>query len=379
MNDRLSICRCGWSQSAVRFATAREGHPPRRAMTLIEVLVVISIIGMLMSLLLPAVQASRESARRTQCANHMRNIGLAVQSEVNAKRRLPASGNFSTSGDAFHDWVVNVLPYVERSDIARQWRFDEPWDTAPNSMLATTDIEVFVCPDDSTVMRGQGNLSYVVNGGFGWSEPVDCPSVVQLAGGGLQVAKFDFNGNGVTCPTNTSQDSSPFGSDRELYFKTGLFFPENWPYGSGTVRHHTPDSIFDGLSHTIMLAENLWAGYSPAGGGWGDPHPTRTCFFLSGYVCANNQCSAGNVDWGRANDRSGPGAAEAINGNLSGKEGSSPWPSSGHPGGVNMVFCDGHLRFISDSIDGALYAWLVTPQGSTIRGPLAQPPMESEY
>jgi prepilin-type processing-associated H-X9-DG protein len=303
---------------------------------------------------------------------------LAVQSEITAKRRLPASGNFSTSGDAFHDWVVNILPYVERSDIARQWRFEEAWNKPHNLALAATDIEIFVCPDDATAMRGQGNLSYVVNGGFGWSEPVDCPSVAHVSSGGFQVSKFDFNGNGITCPTSASQDSSPFGSDRELFFQTGLFFPENWPYGSGTVRHHTPDSIFDGLSHTIMLAENLWAGYDPSGGGWASPYPWRTCFFLSGYVCENNQCKSGNVDWARANSHSGAAAAEAINGNLSGKEGANPWPSSGHPGGVNMGFCDGHMRFINDSIDGALYAWLVTPQGSAIRGPLAQPLMDDE-
>lgn len=95
-------------------------------MTLLETLVVISIIGMLLSLLLPAVQAAREAARRAHCANNLRNVGLAVQNEVNAKRRLPASGNFSTSGTRFHDWAVNILAYIERSDIAKQWRFDTP-------------------------------------------------------------------------------------------------------------------------------------------------------------------------------------------------------------------------------------------------------------
>ncbi|HVA47292.1 MAG TPA: DUF1559 domain-containing protein [Pirellulales bacterium] len=331
-----------------------------------------------MSLLLPAVQLAREAARRSQCANNLRNVGLAVQGEIMAKRRLPASGNFGTTGTPFHDWVVNVLPYLERSDIVKQWRFDEAWNQQPNSALGATHIRVLVCPDDDTTTHERGNLSYVANGGFGCTLPVDCPSIVHSAGGVPQFAKLDFNGNGVTCPANPAQDTSPIGTDKDLFFKTGLFFGENWPYGSGTVRHHTPDSILDGLSQTIMLTENLWAGYDPAGSGWANPVPWRACFFVSAYVCDNNDCSGGNVDWARANSRVGPSAAEAINGALSAVEGASPWPSSRHPGGVNVVFCDGHLRFLNENIDGAAYAWLVTPQGSTIRGPLAQPPREDQ-
>jgi prepilin-type processing-associated H-X9-DG protein/prepilin-type N-terminal cleavage/methylation domain-containing protein len=364
--------------STIKHGTGREGHPPNRrgAMTLMEVLVAISIIGMLMALLLPAVQQVREAGRRAQCANNLRNVGLSVQGEMNAKRRLPASGNFSTTGVRFHDWVVNVLPYIERSDIVAQWRFDQPSNTPPNAALATVHIDVLVCPDDDTSTRGQGNLSYVVNGGFGFTMPVDCPSIMHAAGGAPQFSQFDFNGNGVTCPPTAAQDSSPLGGDKDLLFKTSLFFPENWPHGTGTQRHHTAESVLDGLSHTIMLAENLWAGYDPAGGDWANPYPWRTSFFLSGYVCQNNQCSAGNVDWSRANSRVSPYSAEAINGGLSAAEGASPWPSSRHPSGVNVVFCDGHLRFLNENIDGALYAWLVTPQGDSIRGPLAQPPMD---
>lgn len=345
----------------------------RRGITLLETLVVFSTIGMLLALLLPAVQAAREAARRALCANNLRNVGLAVANEVNATRRMPASGNFSTSGTRFHDWAVNILPYIERSDIAKQWRFDMPSDQPPNLPLAGTHIEVLICPDDDTVVRGHGNLSYVVNGGFACSMPEDCPSVVHAPSGIPQFAKFDFNGNGVTCPQSLAMDTSPYGSDKDLFFKTGLFFGENWPYGSGTMRHHTFDSIFDGLSKTIMLAEDLWAGYDTGDGGWANPYPWRACFYVSGFVCESNDCSAGKVDWRRANTHTGPAAVEAINGRLSAVEGASPWPSSRHPGGVSVVYCDGHVRFLDQDVDGAVYACLVTPQGSTVRGPLAQP------
>lgn len=129
-----------------------------------------------------------------------------------------------------------------------------------------------------------------------------------------------------------------------------------------------------------MLAENRWAGYdSKSNINWSNPAPWRSSFFISGYVCLNNKCSSGNVDWHRANDHSNATySQEAINGRTSASEGSSPWPSSGHPGGVNVVYCDGHLKFLSDRVDGAVYASLVTPQGHTIHGPLAQPPMPDE-
>ena len=152
--------------SAVPAPGARDGF------TLMEILVVISIIGMVMALLLPAVMQAREAARRNQCANNLRNVGLAVQGEMNAKRRLPASGNFSTKGVPFHDWVVNVLPYIERSDILAQWQFDQPSNQPPNSPLAATRLEVLVCPDDNSAQDGDAKINYLANGGFGWTMPV---------------------------------------------------------------------------------------------------------------------------------------------------------------------------------------------------------------
>lgn len=345
-------------------------QPSRRAFTLVELLVVISIIGMMMALLLPAVMQSRETARRSQCSSNLRNVGLAVQGDVTARRRLPAVGNFSTTGTPFHSWAVELLPWVERSDIARQWNFEEPFSDPSNAALGAIQVSVLLCPDDDSRVSGRGNLSYVVNGGFGWTKPEDCPVAVHA---GMQTLPFDLNGNGVTCSSNAQQDGAP--SDRSLYFQTGLFFPENWPVGSGTVRHHSFDSINDGLSRTIMLAENLHAG---AASGWSAPQPWGNSFYLSGYVCKNAKCSPGNVEWKRANDHSQlPYSGESINGNLLG-DGVSPWPSSRHPGGLNVIYCDGHLSFLSQEVDGAVYASLITPQGSLIQGPLAQLPRSDQ-
>ncbi|HEX7450165.1 MAG TPA: DUF1559 domain-containing protein [Pirellulales bacterium] len=341
--------------------------------TIVELVVVLSIIGMLMALLLPAVMMSREAGRRATCANNLKNIGLAVINSDGARGRLPASGNFSVGGVGYHNWVVDILPYLERTDIHSLWRFDLPASNAKNLPLTRVPISVMVCPDDDTAVPGEGNLSYVVNGGFGWTQPVDCPVVMHVpSANNLQVVPIDLNGNGVTCPTGSTLDGAP--TDKSLYFLTGLFFPENWPLGGVTVRHRSLAAVSDGLSRTLMLTENLRAGYDPTvGSTWASPLPWRCCFFLSAYVCDNAKCSPGHVDWKRANERK---LLECINPSQALPEGEAPWPSSNHPGGVNAVYCDGHLQFLSEDVDGAVYGALVTPDGLKIHGPLFQPPMD---
>jgi hypothetical protein len=235
-----------------------------------------------------------------------------------------------------------------------------------------------VCPDDDTAMQDGGNLSYVVNGGFGWTIPWDCPASFHVLGRRYGEA-IDLNGNGVTCPANLSHDGTP--SDKTFFFNTGLFFLENWPYGSfpaesGTERHHTPDSVVDGLSNTLMLSENIRVGFDPHSnqGGWSSSWPVSNSFFVSAYVCENLCCSPGNVDYARANDHSRePYRLEAINSSLDQAEGEAPWPSSLHPDGVHVVFGDGRIHFLSEDVEGIVYASLVSPRGSLIKGPLAQP------
>ncbi len=353
---------------------------PKKAngFTILELLVTISLISLLMTLLLPAVMSARTAARRTQCRNNLRNLGVAMQSELTTNRRFPASGLFSTDGMRYRSWVVTLLPWLERNDIAQQWEYERPNAEMPNIELAQIPVKILVCPDDDTAMPGKPNLSYAVNGGYGWTEPVDCPSTLHLKQDPpLWGVPIDFNGDGVTCPADESLDGEP--KDRLLYFRTAVFFPENFPLGSGTVRHHTADTVTDGLSQTLIIAESVRAGYDPDADnqlevtGWANPEPRRTSFLISGYVCEGLRCSAGRVDYRRANDRTQePYRFEAINSARDQPEGQAPWATSFHQGGVHVVFGDGHVEFLSESVDGSVYAALASPQGARLRGPLAQ-------
>lgn len=339
-------------------------RPPvihRTAFTLIELLVSIGIISMLMALLLPAVQQAREAGRRNTCANNIRNLGMAMLAEADSARRYPPSGYYpaNSASNTFPspNWVVTLLPRIERTDLAELWRRDLKYFAAVNQALAETHVAVLCCPDDPS-LGGRGDLSYVVNAGVGFTAKIsgvdDCPL---SAMGGL----IDLNGNGVTCPPlGSGKDGSP--SDRALLTMLGLFFVESGG-PTGTTRHHTPDTVYDGLSMTFLLAENVRAGFDPTAvrTNWANPDPHRTSFYFNSAVCQSDKCSKGNVNWSLANS----GAAQ-INAGLTEAEGAAPWPSSFHPGGANFVFADGHLRFISQDIDGAVYGALFSPQGQRL-------------
>ena len=316
----------------------------RRGFTLIELLVVISIIGVLVGLLLPAIQAARESGRRAKCQSNMRNIVMGVLGYFNANSEFPNSGMFceddttlydlthppppgddpaytviskqflagmpvdnSRKGVPMYSWVVPVLPYIDNQELFNQWSmynatyavaFSDPSIYSPNVVsnlqIASTDIGVLVCPDDNTIVKGQGNLSYVVNGGFtiyqawgmGWTN--SSPG----AGG---VTRLIWGPSGATYPIEESVS-------RLL----GVFFPKSVFWQGVQVKipwnvpNTTMDTLLDGAANTLMISENTMTGVSPTGTpnsnglptNWANPMSNFTSFIGASEVCQGG-CNSG--------------------------------------------------------------------------------------
>lgn len=336
------------------------------------------VIALLLAISLPAVQSVRGASRKTTCQNHLRNIGTALGASVDVANRYPPSGRFAViGGEQFGNWVTDLLPWLGQTNLSRSWERSLPRNHPTNKPLTQISLPVLVCPADRTAVDGAPNLSYVVNGGFAWTVPMDCPVTLHMAEDPPRLdIPLDLNGNGVVCPSDPDEDGRL--GDRELMFRLGMFFGENEPLGSGSVRHHRPATIRDGLSQTILLSENIRAGFDPAmpeDSGWSDCLPRRNSFFVSAYVCPGETCSPGNVYYQYANHQGAePYRWEAINGSRLQAEAQAPWPSSDHADGVYFLYADNHCTFTSETIDGGVYASLVSPQGSTIQGPLAQVP-----
>lgn len=338
----------------------------RCGFTAIELLFALSIIGVLLALVLPAIAKARSTVRRTECQSHLRNLMLAMTAEAEQARRLPASGDFgrvTVEYAHYHSWVVPLTPWLDQATIAKNWQWKVPSVDPANQALAQTHLKVLACPEDHTLL-GRGDLSYVVNGGFGWTMVVGSVTDCQMSPTG---EKLDLNGNGVTCASNVALDGTP--GDKRLYLQTGVFFLENLPT-PGVIRHHRLDSIFDGLSQTIFLSENIRAGADPTLPelSWASPLPRRNSFFLNlSNICPGASCAPGTVDYSRTNQGFG-----AINSGRNEAEGEAPWPNSRHSGGVHFAFGDGRVKFANERIDGRIYASLVSPQGTLIQGELRQ-------
>jgi prepilin-type N-terminal cleavage/methylation domain-containing protein len=158
----------------LRFA-GESVRPARRkhGFTLIELLVVIAIIAILIALLLPAVQQAREAARRTQCKNHLKQLGLAIHNYESTYNKIPSSGLYSNPSGAASatnprpysafpvSFFTAALPYMDQGPIYNQWTFSFHYQgIATNTTLAASHIDPFLCPTN-------GNFSKAGGSGFG--------------------------------------------------------------------------------------------------------------------------------------------------------------------------------------------------------------------
>ena len=345
----------------------------RRGFTLIELLVVISIIAVLMSLILPAIQNAREAARRTQCLNHLKNLGLAAHNYAGVHSgRFPAYGYFSPETTAcveLRSWRVELLPFLDQQGIYDRWNKDVPWyDSDPanviadqtNVELSQTSLPIFTCPDDPSALGVAGGATYVANAGYGDGSLVASPPDLH----NFMVEPFNWNDNAITngtvLPTTTPPSDGEHNADpldAEITRDTGVMWAD-----CGTTmtedRSQTVNTIYDGMANTILLSENLNAGVTATGRSWANPDPRAAAFVVSIDASTTTQGFGDLVE--------APGTLPFINQMKVGPEG-TPYLSSNHPGGVNIVDCEGGARFLAEDIDTVVYKSLITPAATRLR------------
>jgi prepilin-type processing-associated H-X9-DG protein len=388
---------------------------------LLDMMVIVLVVGGSLGLFMAWVTEAREGGRRLQCQNNMRNVGLGLVQYLTAKGVFPNAGTFhddpavhqsdplkssiyqaltnpsaftTTDNPCLPNWAAGTSNYFDYAGLYNSWNFHEsylsgtsPGPGAPsNFTMGNTTIPMLHCPDDPTTSPNQGNLSYVVNGGFSlWHA--------------IPLSRDSSATNGIPRlggPLCWSPAGTPWQENQAIARKLGVMFLGTHTGDQPWDIKTRPADIADGASHTLLLSENIWAGYSTgtkhSGGlptNWTCPLPTFSMFIGSDDVCHSSasatDCLGGQLaplsatksgpGWARANRL---GSGEEIND--AGKntvEGGSPYPSSLHPGGVNVVFCDGSCRFLVQSIDGSVYASLLTPAGTRLPQSLRQAPYSS--
>lgn len=165
-------------------------HHSKTGFTLVELLVVIAIIGILIGMLLPAVQQVREAARRIACGNKIKQLGLALHNYQSAHQVFPPGvvDNDDDLKDGLHSGVVFLLPFIEQNNVFDQYDFTTDWKSTQNLPLASVNIETFHCPSNNSQVEQDGGipgsaLDYALNKG----------SLAYLHNQGLQDGMFDVN------------------------------------------------------------------------------------------------------------------------------------------------------------------------------------------
>jgi prepilin-type N-terminal cleavage/methylation domain-containing protein/prepilin-type processing-associated H-X9-DG protein len=360
---------------------------PRPAgFTLVELLVVIAIIGTLVALLIPAVQAARATARQVECMNNLKQLGMALVNFESSKQRLPgyaqlikrANDTWVTAevdsttkrievdntedtsppieppDDAWNiSWAAMILPNMERQDIWDRLVDVDSFDGGPNGELEITPIKSFVCPADTNATSNieLPALTYSANTGA-WDREVPAGTFLFID----PAAKVgDTTDNGIFL------NLAEYDRDRRKAPQMRM------------------SKIRDGASTTILLSENISKDYEPVGAGANPPFFT----WLGGESPANGQPEFGTEQqlgfvWVVAENPQ-PGNAidqqERINRETEIDSPASDLdlyhpdvprfarPASGHSGGVNVVFADGHTDFLREDIDYIVYQQLLTTNG----------------
>jgi prepilin-type N-terminal cleavage/methylation domain-containing protein/prepilin-type processing-associated H-X9-DG protein len=306
----------------------------RRAFTLVELLVVIAIIGVLVALLLPAIQASREAARRSECMNQLRQWCVAMHLYHNTHKYFPPG----TKSSPRQTWVPQLWAYIEEGPLASQNDLSKNFFVEPMTIANSLDglcgqyVALYYCPTDGegvditqgTYRRRRGN--YVVN----WGNRVSTPGEILYGNAPFCYAKVRVKGKQVPRKTNVSD-------------------------------------ITDGSSNTLLMSETL-KGNRPTDDEFrGDIMNNQGVFRFNTSLTPNTGApdllSDGNFDVTNRDPLMPAIAATQVLPEQSAAR-------SRHAGGVNASFCDGSCQFVSNDVSELVWRAFGTMDGEESAGPL---------
>ena len=356
------------------FAATSVVRSAGRGFTLVELLVVIAIIGILVALLLPAIQAAREAARRSGCSNNLKNLGLAALNHHDVMKHFPVSNGGPYGGEApvgvrqtGAGWILNMLPQIEEQSLYDKFKAYGAFEgflhqnkagagVANNGLysvkngnsvplLMQTQLQILQCPSDDTDRRIRDDQSEwnVATGGAAvpvfvtnYKGVLDDTFLGQNFGA---LAGAGNDGAGITYPSGIYNEPPIAGinaGQRDCHNNVrcrGIFFRQSFQ------RPVKISSVTDGTSHTLMIGESL-----------PDYDNHSAAYFANGDWCScnlplNNLLT---VD------------PSTLNPNFW-------WDNQGfrskHPGGVQFCLADGSVRFVSESVDNQAYRVACTRNG----------------
>lgn len=318
-----------------RSLRTRHFRPRRRfAFTLVELLVVIAIIGVLVGLLLPAVQQAREAALRSQCINNLKQIGIGVANYSETYQYFP-TGSSGMAGVIVgnENWGVQayLLPFIEREAVYNLANFEAKAGDPPNDTIRQQFVQTYVCPIDV-----ERNINDNLN--CGRSNYRACMGSDWISG--------EMN-NGLFLQLKMLKP----GDVTDGLSKTAMFSER--VRGDGDVNIVSPEadyfrlpiSVNDSIDTVYNNCRNL--AIHSVKGSLTEQMPYSGRFWINGQLVTTryNHASTPNT----------PSCARSGSGNLTPNNGGVVPPSSWHPGGVNVLLADGSVHFITDPID--IYVW----------------------
>lgn len=311
----------------------------RPGFTLVELLVVIAIIGVLVALLLPAVQAARESARRSQCTNNLKQLGLGMQNYHDTKQELP----IANTNCCYGTWQMRILPFIEQQQLGALYTF------VPKS-VTTLDTRYTYAASNPTGTPAINNRQVTQTR----IASLTCPSDEPQTFGAVNITMHNY----AASYGNTSHIPRDHGA---LKYQRAAFVGDDWVMHPDTAVEFK--EITDGLSNTLLASEVVQGVEGDARGltWWGNSAGFETRELPNTSAADTLQDKAYCNALAANPPCNGPSAAASY-----------MWAASRsrHPGGVVAGLCDASVQYVSDGIDLAVWRAASSIAGDEAAGSL---------